>query len=63
MHEPVFTMLARDAVAISAVEYWIRERIQSGKNKNNDVQMTEARRWVAHARQFNKELRTEKVKS
>lgn len=40
--EMIFVLLARDEAAPATIRFWIRERIRSGKNSLDDVQMQEA---------------------
>lgn len=40
--EMLFVLLGRDAVAADTVRYWIRRRIETGKNAPNDPQILEA---------------------
>lgn len=42
--EMLFVLLARDASAPVAVRAWIHHRLLSGKNKETDAQIVEARR-------------------
>ncbi len=44
--EWLFVLLGRDAAAPAAVNAWIEERIRLGKNKPDDEQIIEARRWI-----------------
>jgi hypothetical protein len=45
-HEWTFVLLGRDLAAPVAVQAWIDERIRLGKNKPDDPQIVEARRWI-----------------
>lgn len=42
-NELMFILLARDVVTPATIRYWIAERIRIGKNKIDDLQITEAR--------------------
>lgn len=44
--EMLFVLLGRDAAAPAAVQAWINERIERGKNAANDEQIQEAERWI-----------------
>lgn len=44
--EWTFVLLGRDAAAPAAVREWIDERLRLGKNKGDDPQIEEARRWI-----------------
>jgi hypothetical protein len=40
--EPLFTLIARDALAPDVVGYWASLRVAAGKNSWDDPQITEA---------------------
>jgi hypothetical protein len=40
--ETIFVLLARDKAAADTIRYWVRKRIQIGKNKKNDKQIIQA---------------------
>lgn len=42
--EMLFVLLAHDIAAADAVRYWIKRRIELGKNKPDDPQILEAER-------------------
>lgn len=41
-HEMTFVLLGRDAAAPETIRFWIRKRIELGKNLPTDPQITEA---------------------
>jgi hypothetical protein len=49
--EWLFVLLGRDPAAPAAVMAWIQERVRLGKNRPDDPQIVEARRWVARVTQ------------
>lgn len=44
--EWLFVLLGRDWTSPSTVRHWIEQRIQGGKNKREDKQITEAEQWI-----------------
>jgi hypothetical protein len=44
--EWIFVLLGRDESAIVAVRAWIEHRVQSGKNKRDDVKIMSAENWI-----------------
>lgn len=44
--EMTFVLLGRDAAAPATIRAWIEERIRLGKNKEDDPQIVEARKWI-----------------
>jgi hypothetical protein len=51
-HEMIFVLLARDKAAPHAIREWCKERVRLGKNKPDDVQITEALRCAETMEKF-----------
>ena len=46
--EMVFVLLGRDAAAAETIRFWVRERVELGKNRMSDSQITEALECADH---------------
>ena len=49
-NEFVFVLLGKDIAAADTVDFWIKRRIELGKNQPNDKQITDAEFWAWNVR-------------
>lgn len=52
---PVFTLLAKDALAIETVEFWLKLAVESGVNQTKISKVQEHLEWLIEWRQAHPE--------